>query len=87
MLKVAMYFADAFLLLCLFGIASEVGGRILRDLTNASDTSGADRKQLRVRALVQIGEFTVCLHWSVFVVVVCFVIGLTHEYMEWSHFS
>ena len=87
MLKVAMYFADAFLLLSLFGIASEVGGRILRDLTNARDTSGADRKQLRVRAFVQIGEFTVCLHWSVFVVVVCFVIGLTHDYMEWSHFS
>ena len=87
MLKVAMYFADAFLLLTLFGIASEIGGRILRALTNANSTSGADRRQLPLRVLVQIGEFTVCLHWSVLAVVVCFLIGITHDYMEWSHFS
>ena len=82
-----MYFTDAFLLLSLFGIASEIGGRILRALTNASDTTEASRKQLPLRVLVQIGEFTIFIHWSVFVVIVCFVIGLTHDYMEWSHFS
>ena len=82
-----MYFADAFLLLCLFGIVSEIGGRILRALTNARDITEAGRKQLPLRVLVQIGDFTIFIHWSVFVVVVCFVIGLTHDHMEWSHFS
>ena len=82
-----MYFADAFLLLCLFGIFSLIGGEMFRALTNASGISGADRKQLSLRVLVQIGEFTICLHWSVLAVVVCFLIGITHDYMEWSHFS
>ncbi len=82
-----MYFADAFLILTLFGIATEIGGRIFQALTNSSDTTKTGGKQLPLLVSVQIGEFTICLHWSVFVVVVCFVISLTNDDIQWSPFS
>ena len=87
MLKIVMYFTDAFLILTLFGIASEIAGRIFQALTNSNDATEAGGAQLPLRLLVQIGEFTICLHWSVFVVVVCFVLGLTHDDIESSTFT
>ena len=84
-----MEFTDAFLLLCLIGCFSLIGGQIFRSLTTTSGTTETDKEPLPLRTLFQIGDFTICFHWSVLVVVVCFVIGVMYdiERFYFSYFS
>ena len=59
---------------------------IVRALTTTSGTTKTDKEPLPLRTIFQIGDFTVCFHWSVLVVAVCFVIGVMYD-IERFYFS
>ena len=84
-----MRFTDAFLVLCLLWSTVVCFQMIVRDLTSTSGTTETDKEPLPLRTIFQIGDFTVCFHWSVIVVVVCFVIGVMYdiERFYFSYFS
>jgi len=81
-----MRFTDAFLVLCLLWSTVVCFQMIVRDLTSTSGTTETDKEPLPLRTIFQIGDFTVCFHWSVIVVVVCFVIGVMYD-IERFYFS
>ena len=75
-----MYFADAIFFLCLLGLVSLIAGYISRAL-------GKYYKPVPLRILIQNGNFTICLHYSVIYVVAFFAIGVTNDRIESSVFS
>ena len=81
-----MRFTDAFLVLCLLWSTVVCFQMIVRDLTSTSGTTETDKEPLPLRTIFQIGDFRICLHWSVIVVVVCFVIGVMYD-IERFYFS
>ena len=81
-----MNFTDAFLVLCLLWSVVVCFQMIVRDLTSTSGTTETDKEPLPLRTIFQIGDFRICFHWSVIVVVVCFVIGVMYD-IERFYFS
>lgn len=62
---------------------------IVRALTTTSGTTKTNRDLIPLRTIFQVGNFTICFHWSVLVVVVCFVVGVMYdiERFYFSYFS
>ena len=75
-----MEFADAYFFLCLLVLVSLIAGYISRAL-------GKYYKPVPLRVLIETGNFTICLHYSVIYVVAFFAIGVTDDRIESSLFS